>query len=85
MLLHASAYEYVTLLLARRGPGNDGNEEVLRIPQSFCITGALPSDFLISYPKHSLLGEGSYPSAEMHPVYSTIPADWTGSLRVSFL
>ena len=36
------------------GPGNDGNEEVLRIPQSSNITGASPSDCLISYLGHSL-------------------------------
>ena len=43
------------------GPGSDGVEEVLRIPQSSNITGTLPSDF-VSYPGHSVVE--SYPSAE---------------------
>ena len=43
------------------GPGSDGNEGVLCIPQSSSIAGTSPSDSLVSYPGHSL-GE-SYPSA----------------------
>ena len=35
--------------------GSDGNEEVLRIPQSSNITGTSPSDCLVSYP--GLIGE----------------------------
>ena len=35
------------------GPGSNGNERVLRIPQSTCITGTSPSDCLVSYPGHS--------------------------------
>ena len=31
------------------GPGSDGNEGVLCIPQSSSITGASPSDCLMSY------------------------------------
>ena len=42
------------------GPENDGNEEVLRIPQTSCSTGTLPSDCLVSYSAH-LLGEGLTP------------------------
>ena len=34
------------------GPGSNGNEGVLCIPQSSSITGALPSDFLTLYPGH---------------------------------
>ena len=56
------------------GPGSDGNKGVLRIPQSYTITGALWSDFLVSYLGHSL-GE-SYFSAETQSVYSTAPNDW---------
>ena len=56
------------------GPGNDGNEGVFHIPQSFSITSALPSDCLMSY-LGNLLG-GSYPSAEMQLVYSIVPANW---------
>ena len=32
------------------GLESDGNEEVLHIPQSSSITGAPPSDYLMSYP-----------------------------------
>ena len=56
------------------GPESDGNEGVLRIPQSSSIAGTSPSDCLMSYPGHSL-GGGSYPSAEKQSVYSTAPAD----------
>ena len=35
-------------------PGSNGNEGVLRIPQSPSITGTSGSDCLVSYPKHSL-------------------------------
>ena len=38
------------------GPGSNGNEGVLRIPQSSSITGTSPSDCLVLYPGH-LLGE----------------------------
>ena len=48
-------------------------KEVHHIPQSSSITEASPSDYLVSYPGHSL-GE-SYPSAEMQSVYSAAPAD----------
>ncbi len=56
------------------GRGSDCNEGVLRISQSSSITGASPSDRLVSYPGHSL-GE-SYPTAEKQSVYSTAQADW---------
>ena len=32
----------------QRGPGSNGNEGVLHIPQSSSITGASPSDCLVS-------------------------------------
>ena len=57
------------------GPGSDGNEGVLRIPQSTSTAGTSSSDCLVSYLGHSL-EEGSYPSAEAQSVYSTAPADW---------
>ena len=44
------------------GPGSDGNEGVLRIPQSSSITGASLSDCLVPYAR---------PSAEKQSVYST--------------
>ena len=38
------------------GPGSNGNEGVLYIPQSSSITGTSPSDCLESYPGHLLGG-----------------------------
>ena len=43
-------------------PGSDGNEGVLRIPQSSSIAGTLPSDSLVSYPGYRC--GGLTPSAE---------------------
>ena len=51
------------------GPESDGNEGVHCIPQSLSITGASPSDCLVSYPGHWLWEP--YPSAEKQLVYST--------------
>ena len=63
------------------GPGSHGNKGVLRIPQSFSITGTSPSDCLVSYPGHSFGGErGLTTSVEEQSVYSTAPADWAISL-----
>ena len=50
------------------GPWSDGNEGVLYIPQSSRNTGASPSDCLMSYQEHSLVG--SYSSAEMQSVFA---------------
>ena len=71
-VLHLSTHLSSILLIDRTlsgattpdqsGPGRDGNEGVLRIPQSSSITGTSPSDCLVSYPGHSL-GE-HYPFAE---------------------
>ena len=61
------------------GLGSDGYEGVLRILQSSSIIGALLSDWLVSYPGHSL-GE-SYRSAVMQSVYSTAVADWAINYR----
>ena len=58
---------------AQGRPGNDGNEGVLRIPQSSGISVATPSDCLLSYPGHSF-GK-SYPSAELQSLYSAASAD----------
>ena len=57
------------------GPGSDGNEGVLRIPQSSNTAGTSPSDCLVSY-QHTRWGGGSYPSADVQSVYSKAPADW---------
>ena len=53
--------------------GSDGNEGVLRIPQSSSINGTSASDRLVSYPGH-LLGK-SYSSEEMQLVYFAVSAD----------
>ena len=41
------------------GPGSDGNEGALHIPQSSSITGASSSDCLVSYTGHSFRGPTS--------------------------
>ena len=64
-----------TTTLSQSVPGSDRNEEVLRILQSFSITGASLSDYLGLYPGH-LQGWSSYPSTEMQLVYSITPDDW---------
>ena len=61
--------------LGQRGPGSDG------IPQSSSITGNSPSDCLVSYLGHSLIGE-SYSSTEKQSVYSTAPAEWATRIFV---
>ena len=57
------------------GPGHYGNEWVLHIPQSSKY-GASPSNCLMSYPGHSLVG-GSYPLPTCKSVYSTASVDRT--------
>ena len=64
-----------TTTLGHCGPGSNGNQRVLCIPQSSSITGASPSDCLESYPGYLL--EESYPSVKMQSLYSTTLADWT--------
>ena len=49
-----------------------GPEGVFYIPQSSSITGHLPSDSWVSYPRHSK--RASYPFAEIQMLYSTVPA-----------
>ena len=44
--------------LGQCGPGSDGNKGVLNIPQNSSITGASPSDCLVSYLEHSFAGGG---------------------------
>ena len=43
-----------TITPGQSGPGSDGSEGVVCIPQSSSITGTLPSDCLVSYPGYSL-------------------------------
>ena len=63
------------------GPESNGNKRILYIPQSSSITGASPSDCLVSYPGHLyLLGQASleefYFYEEMQCLNSTFPANW---------
>ena len=44
---------------AQSRPGSHDNKEELDFPQISIITGASSSDFLVSYPRHSL-GESCY-------------------------
>ena len=55
------------------GAGNNDNNGVLCILQSSSITGTSPSNYLVSYPEHSLVE--SYLSADMKSVYSSAPVD----------
>ena len=66
-----------TLGLSR--PRSNGNEEGLHIPQN-SKTGASPSNDFASYPGHWL--GVSYPSAEMQSMYSTVPANWAGTIMI---
>ena len=61
-----------TTTLGQSGLGNNGDEGVLHIPQSF-ITGASSSDCLISYPGHLVVM--SYPFAKLHLAYSIAPVN----------
>ena len=60
----------------QKGPGSDGREGVIRIPQSSSLTETSPSDCLLSSLGHSSGRERSYPYAEKQSVYFTAPADW---------
>ena len=57
------------------GPWSDGNEGLLRIPQSSSITGASSSDYLVSYISCIRWG-WFYTPTEMQSVYSTVPVVW---------
>ena len=59
----------------KSGPGSDGNQGVLCIPQNSSITRASLLNCLMSYLGHSCR-VGSYPSVEIQSVYSTAPSDW---------
>ena len=69
------------IIPGQSGPGSDGNEGVLGIPQSSSIIGTSRSDCLVSFPANSLecvcvcgVG-GSYTTAKKQTVYSTVPVD----------
>ena len=69
--------------LSQSGPGSDGNEGKLHIPQSSSITGTSPSDCLVSYPRQS---SGEVLPLEMQSVYSTAyhPTQPTGQNLLGF-
>ena len=69
----------ITTSLGQSGPGSNGYEGVLQIPQSL-RTGISPSDAVLSYPRLSLWV--FYPSAEVQSIYSTAPADWVQNLTI---
>ena len=60
--------------LGQIGPGSNGNDGALRIPQSSSITETSPSYCLVSYLGYLL--EESYSSAEKQLVYSKVQVDW---------
>ena len=68
-----------TTTSGQSGPGSNGNEGVLYIPQR-TKTEPSPSDRLVLHPGHSLKGVLST-SAEMQLVHSTAPANWVFWLR----
>ena len=65
-----------TTTLSQSGPGSDGNELVLCIPQSSSITRALTSECLMSYPRYWLVKRGSYPPAENKPIRKSFKKRW---------
>ena len=66
-----------TTIPGQSGTGSNGNEGVLRVPQSSSITVASPSGCLVLYQDTRWGGVGRfYLSAEVQSVYSTAPADW---------
>ena len=58
------------------GPRSNGSGGVLHIPHNSSITGASPSDFVVSSPENLLVMEMSCSSVEMQSLYSTSPANW---------
>ena len=59
------------------GPGSNGNEGILHILQSSSITGASPSNGLVSYPGQSL-GEEVLPLCRDAVGVFYRPSDWAG-------
>ena len=65
--------------LDQSGPGSNSNEEVLHIPHNSSIIEISPSDCLMSYPEHSLLGLGVL---YYQSVYCTAPAIWANVIMI---
>ena len=75
-VVYLGVRSFVCFLVWMGRPGSDDNEGVLRIPESSSNTGTSPTDFLVSYPWHSLV---VYLSAEKQSLfYST---SWLGNLE----
>ena len=53
------------------GPGSNGEEGVLHIPQSSSIIGTSPSDCLVSYPGHIPLQKRSWCILQSQPTGQT--------------
>ena len=66
-------------ILGESGPGSKSNERVLYIPQS-SRNGASPSDVLVWYPGHTLVGGSYSSSAKMQSVYPTATTDWANTI-----
>ena len=60
------------------GSGSIDNEGLLRISESPRTTGTAGLFRVIS--RTLIRGWGSYPSTEVHSVYSTAPADWANRI-----
>ena len=71
----------VATTLDLSGPGSDGNEELLHIPQSSSIIGASLSDCLVLYPGHCLWRSCLF--ADMQSMYSTAPTKRPGWVWVN--
>ena len=81
--IFVSSIRLVFGIPGQRGAGSDGNDGVLRIPQSLSITGASQSDCFVSYPGHALAGK-SYPSA-VGVFYSASRLDNAIRFQVNFI
>ena len=70
--------------LGQSGPGSDGNEGVLYIPQISSITGALPSDCLVLYPGQLVVEVGVLPLCiDAYSITPKLQHYWR--LTISFL
>ena len=64
--------------------GSNDNKEVLHIPQSSYITGALPSVCFAIYPEHSL-GESYPPCRDVVGVFYSLSWLGSNSIKISHL
>ena len=66
VLLQTIQFSMSTSIPGQSGPGSNGNEGVLNIPQSSSITGTSQSDCLVSYPEHFRGAVGASYSPSTH-------------------